>query len=122
MSDRLARQRWWISCLYGLAVVLAQGLHTHHAPRGVGDPFASAGACGEDHGEPVSGEDRGGGPAFSPLGSDCPSCDFLLSHQAPLADRDDDPEAARFAHLSRSTPADPDTAPVRPRSRAPPLA
>jgi hypothetical protein len=121
MTDRLARQRWWISCLYGLAVVLAQAFHTHHAPMAVGDPFASAGACGEDHGDPPSDDDRGGDLAFSSGASDCPSCDFLLSHQASLADRDDEPEAVRFSLLSRSTPADPDTAPVRPRSRAPPL-
>lgn len=119
MSDRLARQRWWISCLYGLAVVLVQGFHTHHAPVAVGGPFAKAGACGDEHPEGDAGR---GASAFSPCASDCPSCDFTLNHQASLIDREGLPEPVRLTLPPCSTPAEPDTAPVRPRSRAPPLA
>ncbi|RUL89081.1 hypothetical protein [Tautonia sociabilis] len=121
MTDRLARQRWWLSCLYGLAVVLAQGLHSHGVPsRESGSPSAPSCSAGHDGAsEEVAGL-HDGGPVRSSCASDCPSCEFSLNHQGTLADPPRAQERPGFSPLPSPRPSERATVSVRPRTRAPP--
>ncbi|MEW4568445.1 hypothetical protein AB1L88_11310 [Tautonia sp. JC769] len=122
MSDRLARQRWWIASLYCLTVVLAQGVHAPHGELPAVGGHASAESCGDDHaenGDERSVWDRAGD---APCVSDCPSCEFILSHQALLADQTEAAPAARGADPVDLMAAEPLFALALARNRAPPLA
>ncbi|WP_152052030.1 hypothetical protein [Tautonia marina] len=122
MSDRLIRQRWWVACLYCLAVVLAQGIHAPHGELPAVGGHTSAETCGDDHHENGNDQSSWDVAGVAPCVSDCPSCTFLLNHQALLADQTEVVRAAHGADLVCLTPALPRLSSALARNRAPPLA
>lgn len=118
ISQGLARQRWWIACLYYVVVVLAQGVHTHPEPLVGDDEVAhSSSGCGASHGA----SEPGTGTSISAQNVDCPACEFILTHHATLADRANLSATVRVGYVLARSAADPDSSLIRPRGRAPPL-
>jgi len=108
----------WLTLAYGLSVVLAQGLHTHHeADQPTERVSQLLACCASDHlhveaGVPTDGDSD---PA------DCLSCQLQIDHQgwliAPVQVAPLDVRAARFASSEEEPAGDPPL----PRGRSPPL-
>jgi hypothetical protein len=113
----LKTRRAWISLLYVLATVVAQGLHDH-GPRTEGSAAVGLPSCNDPHPH-FAGH---GAPEVLRGDLDCLACQFRAEHQADATTSVALPIPARRLATVFAAPRVQEAASSRPICRGPPLA